>query len=111
IDAGHSKAHPARRLHCSVALLPRELDHAGSSSAVKIRTEFAFARLATHGAHNLSVDNECANVGPPGLFDELLNNNPGMNAMESFDDRLGDFFRFRQHNPQALRALEKLDDY
>ena len=62
-------------------------------------------------ADDLAADDERADVRTVGFVDELLDQDVLIQPMKRVDDRAGGPFRLGQHDADALRAFNQLDDH
>ena len=77
---------------------------------MQVGAELPRRTLAPHRRDDLAVDHERADVGAPGLRDELLHEDVGVELPEGRDDGLRGLLGLGEHDADALRALDELDD-
>jgi hypothetical protein len=87
-----------------------ELDGTAGAAAVDVAAEVADLGLAPHRADHPVADDEGAHVLAFRFRDELLQEDDVVQAPEGLQDRLEPLAGLRQHDPDALRSLEQLED-
>ena len=78
---------------------------------MQVGTEFTFRALTLHGGNHLVTDDKATDIGATGLLDEFLHQDVGFQPHEGFDHAFRSLTGFRQHNTNALGALQKLDNH
>ena len=82
----------------------------GAATLVDVGAELAGRTDATHRGDDAAADDDDAQVGALRLADELLDDDVGLEPLERLEHALGSLLGLGEHDADALRALEQLDD-
>src|ERR1041385_1682294 len=109
VDAGDLQAEGARRLQHVLALVFVQLERLARAAAVDVGAELADLGRAPPRADDLVAADEGAPVLALRLRDELLQHDDVVEAPERLQDGLQALPALRQHDADALRALQELE--
>src|SRR5712664_239531 len=96
--------------HGRLGVIGGKLYRRPEAAAMQVAAELAPARLPPHGAHYAIADHQRADVAPPRLRDELLEQDLLAEVPERAEDALHLRDAVGDHHAHALGALDQLED-